>query len=109
VIAVNKPECIMYATGGTSSNKIYEYAAMGLPIFYFDDEHYNLHLSKYRWAIATDLNLNELERKINYIKSEHETLSKAALSDFESSLNFELSFKPVLNYLNSNNLHLSNN
>src|SRR5690606_23526552 len=101
-IAVNIPDNIMYATGGTASNKIYEYAAVGLPIFYYDNVHYKNHLSKFKWAIPTDLSTNQLSQQIEYIKREYKILSEAALEDFESDLNFENSFKPVLNFLYEN-------
>jgi len=101
-IAVNIPENIMYATGGTASNKIYEYAAVGLPIFYYDNEHYKKHLSKFKWAIPTDLSTEQLSKQIEFIKKDYKNLSEAALKDFESDLNFENSFKPLLAFINAN-------
>ncbi|HIA35158.1 MAG TPA: hypothetical protein EYN89_00105, partial [Flavobacteriales bacterium] len=49
-LAIHEPKGVIYSTAGTASNKIYEYAALGLPILLFDDEHYNNHLSKYPWT-----------------------------------------------------------
>lgn len=100
-IAVNIPDNIMYATGGTASNKIYEYAAVGLPIFYYDNEHYKKHLSKYKWAIPTDLSTDQLNLQIEFIKNDYKNLSEAALKDFETDLNFENSFKPLLGFINA--------
>ena len=54
-LAINVANNVIYKTGDTASNKIYEYAACGLPILYFDNEHYRKYLDKYEWAFATDL------------------------------------------------------
>ena len=39
-LAINKPVNTLYSTAVMASNKIYEYAAAGLPILYFRDHHY---------------------------------------------------------------------
>ena len=44
-VAINKPVNIQYSTAALASNKIYEYAACGLPVMYFDNEHYKSYLS----------------------------------------------------------------
>lgn len=98
-IAVNVPNDIIYKTGGSASNKIYEYAACGLPILYFDDPHYSEYLSRFEWALATDLSTESIEKCILEIMNNHEYLSQKARADFEHKLNFEKVFEPVVSNL----------
>jgi len=100
-LAIHTPHNLIYATGGTASNKIYEYAAVGLPVLYFENEHYNQILSKYKWTFATDLSMNSIQNQIDYIRLNLNKLSISALSDFNKGLNFESVFSQVINYLNS--------
>ena len=55
-IAIHKPYNITYATGGSASNKIYEYAAIGLPVLLFDNEHYRSYLGDNNWSFFHRLN-----------------------------------------------------
>ena len=98
-LAINEPTNIIYSTGGTASNKIYEYAACGLPILYYDNEHYNLHLGKYEWAFSTDLSQQSLEFNINKIVTNYEYYSRKAKEDFNRDFNYEKVFEPVKQYL----------
>jgi hypothetical protein len=98
-LAINIPKEIIYQTGGSASNKIYEYAACGLPILYFDDPHYNAYLSKYEWAFATDLTVKSIEKCILEIMKKYEYLSKKAKTNFETKLNFETAFEPIKKFL----------
>ncbi|MDR3680586.1 MAG: hypothetical protein P4L41_11530 [Flavipsychrobacter sp.] len=100
-LAIHTPHNLIYATGGTASNKIYEYAAVGLPVLYFGNEHYNQALSKYKWTFATDLSMSSIQNQIDYIRLNLDQLSVSALSDFNKDLNFESVFSQVINYLNS--------
>lgn len=102
-MAINKPSSIIYSTGGTSSNKIYEYAAMGLPVLYFDNEHYKNHLDGFSWALPTDLSIDSLEKQIKYICFHYEKLSADAIRDFGERLNFEKVFSPLYLFLQSKN------
>lgn len=95
-IAINVPRSIHYETAGTASNKIYEYAALGLPIIYYDHPQYNKYLEKYEWTFKTDLSLNSLGNGINQIKSNFDKASKSAKSDFMNHLNYENNFKKVI-------------
>jgi glycosyltransferase involved in cell wall biosynthesis len=95
-LAMSKPENIVYETGGTASNKIYEYAACGLPVLYYDNVHYKEYLGKYKWAFANDLSNEILDEQIEYIVTNYENLSGEAICDFESDLNFEKAFNPLL-------------
>ena len=94
-IAIFAKDDIMNKTPGTASNKIYEYAACGLPVLYYDNEHFRTHLSKYKWAVATNLTNQSLMDSIAFIDSNYAELSEAARSDFENELNFEKQFKAL--------------
>ncbi len=85
----------MAATAGTASNKIYEYAACGLPVLYFDNPHYRQHLGRYAWAIPTDLSPDSLRKAFQRIAAEGKPAGKAAREDFLQKLNFEAVFQPV--------------
>ena len=100
-IAIHEPSDVIYQTGGTASNKIYEYAACGLPILFYKNEHYLNHLSKYKWAVPTDLNSESIQKSVNYIIDNYSELSEQAKSDFMTNLNFENHFSPVLTHLKS--------
>jgi glycosyltransferase involved in cell wall biosynthesis len=98
-LAVNKPVNALYSTAATASNKIYEYAACGLPIIYFHDEHYIQALKEYRWAFPTNLSFASLYGILQSIRNDYQSLSAAAWSDFRHKLNFTFVFQPVLAYL----------
>jgi hypothetical protein len=98
-IAINIPLNIQYQTGGSASNKIYEYAALGLPIIYYDTPQYIKYLDKYDWASGTNLSSRNLEIKIDHIKSNYNQLAKSAKNDFENHLNYEDNFEKVISYL----------
>lgn len=80
----------------TASNKIYEYAASGLPVLLSDSEQYRQCLDKYEWAFFTDGSLNSLKESIILIEEKLPHSGNAARHDFEQSLNFEAVFLPVL-------------
>lgn len=94
-IGIHTKTDIMNKTLGTSSNKIYEYAALGLPVLLFDNEHFRNHLSKYEWAFFTDLSKNSLMTCIENIIMNYEELSKSARKSFEDELNYEFYFKDL--------------
>ncbi len=98
-LAIHKPVNIQYSTAALASNKIYEYAACGLPVLYFDDEHYKAYLSRFPWAFANDLSYEKLEEQCNFIWEHYEEISSAAAKDFREVLNFERVFSPVRQYL----------
>ena len=93
--AVNIPNKLIYKTGGTASNKIYEYAACGLPIIYYDYEAYNKHLSCYEWARKTDLTRSSLSKIILELNDEYSYLSNQAYSDFINNFNYKTYFNEV--------------
>jgi glycosyl transferase family 1 len=98
-IGISKPLNIVYQTGGTASNKIYEYAALGMPVLVYDNPHYREHLNKYNWAYFTDCSPDSLKYNIRKIINEFPVTSGDAKKDFYTRLNFEHNFAKVLGYL----------
>ncbi len=94
-IAIHTQDNMNFNTLGTASNKIYEYAAVGLPVLYFDNEHFNSHLGRFDWAIPTDVSRQSLLQALENIAGNYERLSETAQRDFEEDLNFEKHFEQV--------------
>jgi hypothetical protein len=90
---------IMNQTLGTASNKIYEYAALGLPILYYDNAHFRAHLQQYPWTLATDLSRDSLVAALTQITTHYAELSAAAHQDYLQRLNFEHYFAAAETYL----------
>ncbi len=95
-LAIHEPVNLNFSTAGTASNKIYEYAALGLPIILYDNIHYRGNLSQYEWAFFTDLSEKSMSDCIEKIIANYEYLSQKAHEDFETHLNFETYFNPVI-------------
>jgi glycosyltransferase involved in cell wall biosynthesis len=100
-LAIHKPIGRIYSTGGTASNKIYEYAANGLPVILHDNPHYKQYLGKYEWAFFTDCSGVSIKKEISRIARNYQEISSQARRDFEKELNFETVFSPVKKYLKS--------
>jgi hypothetical protein len=98
-IAIFSGKEIMHLTLGTASNKIYEYAAVGLPILYLEEAHFSRHLQEYEWAFPVWLEPAVLQSVIAAIARDYASLSAAAHDSFCKKLNFEHSFRPVLDAL----------
>jgi hypothetical protein len=98
-IAIFDKTDVMNRTLGTASNKIYEYAATGLPILFYDNEHFRRHLSRYNWAFPVDLSAKGLLNAIREIDNNYASLSAQAHADFETNLNFEHHFREVKEYI----------
>jgi hypothetical protein len=101
-LAIHKPVNIAFRTAALASNKIYEYAACGLPVMYFDDEHYRNYLSRFQWAFANDLSYQKLSEQFDFIRGHYAEISAAASKDFKENLNFERVFSPVREFLLNN-------
>lgn len=103
-IAIHKPYNVTYSTGGTASNKIYEYAACGLPILLFDNEHYRDYLEQRKWTFFTDLTRASLINGLTTIDARRYEYSNFAYQDFQNEFNFEYMFakrlEPILQTLN---------
>lgn len=95
-IAIHKPYNITYSTGGTASNKIYEYAACGMPVLLFDNEHYRTYLGERTWTFFTDLTNESLIATLEIIDNDITKFSELAYSDFQSQFNFETVFQDRL-------------
>lgn len=86
---------IMHTTLGTSSNKIYEYAATGMPVLLYENEHFREHLGKYEWTRFTNCSRASLILCIEDLIVNYNTMSVYAYKDFAEKLNFEKFFEPV--------------
>ena len=98
-IGIHKKDDIMNKTLGTASNKIYEYAALGLPVILYDNAHFREILGKYKWAFFTKADSDSLRQNLHDIVLNYPSLSKQASADFNSQLSFEHYFEPVRSYL----------
>jgi glycosyltransferase involved in cell wall biosynthesis len=97
-LAIYKGDDRMNSTVATASNKIYEYAAAGLPVIYFGTQHFIDHLSIYGWTAPWDGLPSSLPEVLAFIEENYGTMSTAALSDARH-LNFETVFRPVKAHL----------
>jgi glycosyltransferase involved in cell wall biosynthesis len=91
-LAIHEPYNVTYATGGSASNKIYEYAACGLPVLLIDNDHYKSYLAAYKWAFFTSLEKETLINVIEKVVETNHEARTAALKDFQSTLNYEVAF-----------------
>lgn len=100
-VAIFQPTSFMHATLGTSSNKIYEYIACGLPILYLDNDHFNKYLRDFPWAFAVSDNIESIATAIIKIMENYNELSQQAKSDFLDKLNYEYCFNGAFNAFNA--------
>lgn len=82
-------------TLGTASNKIYEYAASGLPVLLYDNEQFRKYLSGYSWTYFTDGTVGDIRLQLGRMIAERTQTAIAARKDFEAGLNFEKAFEPA--------------
>ena len=108
-LALLSQKDIMTSTIGTASNKLYEYAAVGLPVIYYNSEYLNSYLGKFAWAIPADLTTESIRDAIIRIISHYDDLCIAAHQDFLNDLNFENGFAPLKKYLTANESGKSEN
>lgn len=104
-IAIFEPVSRLNQTVGTASNKIYEYAACGLPILYNRTQNLIKHLGEYSWAVGVDIDKMSIYSGIQHILQNYNELSNAASGDFATHLNYEAAMEPVVRYLS--NTHIS--
>jgi glycosyltransferase involved in cell wall biosynthesis len=95
-IAIYTGQDIMNTTVGTASNKIYEYAALGLPVVLYDTPHFRHHLGERRWAFFTTLSETSLLHTLQVVTECYDDAARAATEDFHRELNFERVFTPAL-------------
>lgn len=103
-IGIHRKADMMNKTLGTASNKIYEYAAAGMPVILFDNPHFRSHLQQFEWTFFSDCSKNSLVQCIEAISSGYEALSRKARADFEKGLHFELFFGKVVSFLDEKNM-----
>lgn len=98
-IAIFNKLDVMNQTLGTASNKIYEYAAVGLPVIYLRDSAVAKFLSQYDWAFPVVLEKDSLENAISNIMENYDQLSSAAYLSFSDKLNYEYNFRKLAEFL----------
>lgn len=99
-IGIHKKKDLMNTTLGTASNKIYEYAASGMPVLLYDNDHFRQSLKGREWAFFTDTSGTSLKEQFAAILANYDSLSQKALQDFRNELCFEKAFFPVVEELN---------
>lgn len=100
-IGIFMKQDIMNKTLGTASNKLYEYAAAGLPVLVYDIEHFRKELGGLKWILFVDSSQESMNNCISRIVENYEELSLSAINDFKDQFNFEVYFKNVLSILNN--------
>lgn len=95
-IAIFTKTDLMNSTLGSSSNKIYEYAAVGTPIIYFDNTHFKKYLSTQKWAFSSDLSEKSILNIICKVDKEFNALSKFAFESFFENYNYEIYFDEII-------------
>lgn len=95
--AVYKPVDLSVATAGSSSNKIYEFLANGLPIVVFDNEHHREYLEQCKAAFFCNLSSENILNVLTAIDSNLLMLSTDAKKEFEQKYQFEFKFEEALN------------
>ena len=94
-LAIHEPYNITYATGGSASNKIYEYAALGMPVLLFDNEHYRFYLGDNDWSFFTALTTDSLINSLMAIHDSFSVASLAARKDFLEKYNYGNCFQKI--------------
>lgn len=98
-IGILAKQDIMNITLGAASNKLYEYAAVGLPILYYHSEHFKAHLGTYPWAFPVDVTEESIWEALQKIAADYPALSAAANASFNAGLNYETVFSPVKEFI----------
>ena len=93
-IAIHSGTDAMNTSLGRASNKIYEYAALGLPVLLFDSPHFREHLGAQKWALFTDISQDSLLACLRQILANYGELKSAAREDFLHTYNFGHFFDP---------------
>lgn len=100
-IAIHSGSDAMNTSLGRASNKIYEYAALGLPVLLFDSPHFRDHLGAQKWAAFTDISQDSLLACLRQILANYEALKSSARADFLQTYNFGHFFDPFWTLLKS--------
>jgi glycosyltransferase involved in cell wall biosynthesis len=88
-----KPSSLSYRAMGTSTNKLYEYAARGIPVVVPDTPSFHRALGNEEWAAYADINNPDaIAREIGRLladRTRYEWACRAARLAFEQRYNFE--------------------
>ncbi|MEO5891100.1 MAG: glycosyltransferase [Ferruginibacter sp.] len=95
-IGIHKRTDLMNSTLGTASNKIYEYAASGMPVILYDNIHFKDYLENAPWAFFTDCSDDSLSLILHKVAHNYDFYSNEARRDFEEKLNFEHYFDAII-------------
>ena len=99
-LSLQKPATKNLEYVGSASNKLFEYAAMGLPVVVPDRESYRGLLGDAEWVTYADIDQPEsIARAITSILADREryaAMSRAARRAFEDQYNYERVFAPAL-------------
>lgn len=102
-VCLYKKVSINHQTMATASNKIYEYAACGLPIIVSDFPNHREHLARESWVHFADPdNPQSIASAVENILSDFENYRKmclAARNAFEQKFNYESVFLPLLSQI----------
>lgn len=94
-IAINTNNDAVSKAQGTASNKIYEYAAIGLPVIINNAAQFLEQLKSKPWVFFVDDTVESIQSAIENIMKDWLEHSRAAKKEFEDELNFENFFTPV--------------
>jgi glycosyltransferase involved in cell wall biosynthesis len=99
-VCLYKKTDINHQTMGTASNKIYEYAACGLPAIVSDQPNYRDNLGSETWVRFADPDdPNSIASAVRDILSDlgnYQAICLAARKAFEEKYNYESAFSPLL-------------
>ena len=102
-VCLYKKVSINHQTMATASNKIYEYAACGLPIIISDFPNHRENLASESWVHFADPdNPQSIASAVQKILSDFENYRKmclAARNAFEQKFNYESAFSPLLSHI----------
>jgi glycosyltransferase involved in cell wall biosynthesis len=87
---------VMNQTISGASNKIYEYAALKLPVLTNSSNPSLLNLKKFEWCVFSDLDKEKLISNISFIDQSYYKLSKEAYLSFLDSLNFQIQYEKIV-------------
>jgi glycosyltransferase involved in cell wall biosynthesis len=89
---------IMDQTISTASNKMFEYAAFGMPVLTSNKNYQNIG-NENSWQISTSFQANEFVKKLEYIINNYDRLSSQSYHAFTEKFNYEEVFKPLKEYI----------
>jgi glycosyltransferase involved in cell wall biosynthesis len=99
-LSIYKPVTKSLEYVASASNKLFEYAAMGLPVIVPERENYREFLGDAEWVTYAEIEQPEaFARALTSIFADREryvAMSRAARRAFETGYNYERVFEPVL-------------